>query len=75
MASSDEADEAAGVKTEEGSPATGTPMDTMVMASTGRGLFSLYAGTSTLVGHLIGLAGYHAVAEGVRLEQEASGNA
>ena len=39
----------AGVKTEGGSPATGTSMDTMVVASTGRGLFSRYAGTSTLV--------------------------
>ncbi len=64
----------AGVKTEGGSPATGTSMDTMVVASTGRGLFSRYAGTSTLVGHLIGLAVYDAVAEGVRLEQAASGN-
>ena len=64
----------AGVKTEGGSPATGTSMDTMVVASTGRGPFSRYAGTSTLVGHLIGLAVYEAVAAGVRLEQEASGN-
>ncbi len=64
----------AGVKTEAGSPATGTSMDTMVVASTGRGPFSRYAGTATLVGHLIGLAVYDAVAGGVRLEQEASGN-
>ena len=64
----------AGVKTEGGSPATGTSMDTMVVASTGRGLFSLYAGPSTLVGHLIGQAVYDTVAEGVRLEQAASGN-
>ena len=35
-------------------------------------LFSA-GGTSTLVGNLIGLAVYDAVAEGVRLEQEASG--
>ena len=35
-------------------------------------LFSV-GGTSTLVGNLIGLAVYDAVAEGVRLEQEASG--
>ena len=64
----------AGVKTEGGSPATGTSMDTMVVAPTGRGLFSLYAGPSTLVGHLIGQAVYDTVAEGVRLEQAASGN-
>jgi adenosylcobinamide amidohydrolase len=49
-------------------------MDTMVVASTGRGLFSLYAGTSTLVGYLIGLAVYDAMAAGIRLEQEAAGN-
>ena len=35
-------------------------------------LFSV-GGTSTLVGNLIGLAVYDVVAEGVRLEQEASG--
>ena len=35
-------------------------------------LFSV-GGTSTLVGNLIGLAVYDAVAEGVRLEQEAWG--
>jgi iron complex transport system ATP-binding protein len=61
----------AGVKTEAGSPATGTSMDTIVVASTGRGPFSRYAGTSTLVGHLIGQAVYEAVAEGIRLEQGA----
>jgi len=64
----------AGVKTEGGSPATGTSMDTIVVASTGRGPFSRYAGTSTLVGHLIGQAVYDAVAGGIRLEQGASVN-
>ena len=62
----------AGVKTEGGSPATGTSMDTIVVASTGRGPFSRYAGTSTLVGHLIGQAVYDAIAGGIRLEQGAS---
>ena len=61
----------AGIKTEGGSPATGTSMDTIVVASTGRGLFSRYAGTATLVGHLIGQAVFDTVAEGIRLEQEA----
>ena len=64
----------AGVKTEGGSPATGTSMDTIVVASTGRGPFSRYAGTATLVGHLIGQAVYDSVAGGVRLEQDASLN-
>jgi len=64
----------AGVKTEGGSPATGTSMDTIVVVSTGRGLSSRYAGTSTLVGHLIGQAMYDAVAAGVRLEQGAPVN-
>ena len=62
----------AGVKTEAGSPATGTSMDTIVVASTGRGSFSRYAGTSTLMGHFIGQAVYEAVAGGIRLEQGAS---
>ncbi len=61
----------AGIKTEGGSPATGTSMDTIVVASTGRGTFSRYAGTATLVGHLIGQAVYDAVAGGIRLEQNA----
>jgi len=60
------------VKTEGGSPATGTSMDTIVVASTGRGPFSRYAGTSTLVGHLIGQAVYDSIARGIRLEQGAS---
>ena len=63
----------AGVKTEGGSTATGTSLDAMVVASTGGGVFFSVGGTSTLVGNLIGLAVYDAVAEGVRLEQEASG--
>lgn len=57
----------AGIKTEAGSIATGTSMDTLVVASTGRGPFFRYAGTSTLVGHLIGRAVYDTVAAGVRL--------
>ena len=52
--------------------ATGASMDTIVVASTGRGPFSRYAGTSTLVGHLIGQAVYEAVAGGIRLEQGAT---
>ena len=63
----------AGVKTEGGSTATGTSLDAMVVASTGGGRLFSVGGTSTLVGNLIGLAVYDAVAEGVRLEQEASG--
>ena len=46
----------ADVKTEEGSIATGTSMDTIIIASTGRGPFFRYSGTSTLLGHLIGRA-------------------
>jgi len=61
----------AGIKTGGGSIATGTSMDTIVVAATGRGLFSRYAGTSTLVGHLIGQAVYDTVVAGVRLEQSA----
>ena len=59
----------AGIKTEGGSIATGTSMDTIVVASTDRGPFFRYAGPSTLVGHLIGQAVYDAVAAGVQLEQ------
>lgn len=59
----------AGIKTEGGSIATGTSMDTIVIAATGKGIFSRYAGTSTLVGHLIGQAVYDTVAAGVSLEQ------
>ncbi len=58
----------AGIKTEGGSIATGTSMDTIIVAATGRGPFSLYAGTSTLVGHLLGQAVYEAVAAGIRRE-------
>ena len=61
----------AGIKTEGGSIATGTSMDTIVVASTGRGPLFRYAGTSTLVGHLLGRAIYEAVSAGVRLEQTA----
>jgi adenosylcobinamide amidohydrolase len=64
----------AGIKTESGSIATGTSMDTTIVAATGRGPFSLYAGTSTLVGHLIGQAVYDVVAAGVRLEQATTSN-
>ncbi len=64
----------AGIKTEGGSPATGTSMDTIVVASTARGLFSRYAGTSTLVGHLVGQAVFDTIAEGIRLEQGAPVN-
>jgi len=59
-----------GIKTEGGSIATGSSMDTIVVASTGRGPFSGYAGPSTLVGHLIGRAVYDAVTAGIRLERE-----
>lgn len=64
----------AGIKTEAGSIATGSSMDTIIVATTGRGPFSLYAGTSTLVGHLIGQAVYDAVAAGVRLDQATTSN-
>ena len=63
----------AGVKTVGGSTASWTSLDAMVVASTGGGVLFSVGGTSTLVGNLIGLAVYDAVAEGVRLEQEASG--
>ena len=59
----------AGIKTEGGSIATGTSMDTIIVGATGRGPFSLYAGTSTLVGHLIGQAVYDVVSAGIQLEQ------
>ena len=36
-----------------------------------KGAIAVYAGTSTLVGHLIGQAVYQAVAGGIRLEQGA----
>ena len=62
----------AGVKTEGGSIATGTSMDTIVVASTARGPFMRYAGTSTLVGHLIGQAVYDATVAGIQLEQTKS---
>ena len=61
----------AGIKTEEGSIATGTSMDTIIIASTGRGPFFRYSGTSTLLGHLIGLAVYEVVSAGVRADQAA----
>ena len=59
----------ADVKTGEGSIATGTSMDTIIIASTGRGPFFRYSGTSTLLGHLIGRAVYEVVAAGVRVER------
>ena len=59
----------ADVKTEEGSFATGTSMDTIIIASTGRGPFFRYSGTSTLLGHLIGQAVYEVVAAGIRVER------
>ena len=61
----------AGVKTPAGGVATGTSMDTIIVASTGRGPFFRYSGTSTLLGHLIGQAAYDVVAAGVRGEQGA----
>ena len=57
------------VKTASGSIATGTSMDTIIVASTGRGPFFRYAGTSTLLGHLIGQAVYEVVSAGIRVEQ------
>ena len=60
----------AGVKTSAGSIATGTSMDTIIVASTGRGLFFRYSGTSTLLGQLIGQAVYDVVAAGVLMEQD-----
>ena len=61
----------AGVKTGDGSIATGTSMDTIIVASTGRGPFFRYSGTSTLLGHLIGLAVYDVVSAGVQADQAA----
>ena len=61
----------ADVKTGDGSIATGTSMDTIIVASTGRGPFFRYSGTSTLLGHLIGMAVYDVVAAGVKADQAA----
>ena len=58
----------AGIKTEGGSIATGTSMDTIIVASTGRGPFFRYSGTSTLLGHLIGRAVHDVVAAGIKLD-------
>ena len=60
----------AGIKTSAGSIATGTSMDTIIVASTGRGPFFRYSGTSTLLGHLIGQTVYDVVAAGVQAEQD-----
>ena len=57
----------AGVKTADGSIATGTSMDTIIVASTNRGPFFRYSGTSTLLGHLLGRAVYEVVAAGIRV--------
>ncbi len=61
----------AGIKTGDGYIATGTSMDTIIVASTGRGPFFRYAGTSTLLGDLIGRAVHDVVAAGVKLEASA----
>ena len=61
----------AGIKTGDGSIATGTSMDTIIVASTGRGLFFRYSGTSTLLGDLIGRAVHDVVAAGIKLEAPA----
>ena len=58
----------AGIKTGDGSIATGTSMDTIIVASTGRGPFFRYSGTSTLLGDLIGRAVHDVVAAGIKLE-------
>ena len=58
----------AGVKTSDGTVATGTSMDTIIIASTGRGPFFRYSGSSTLLGHLIGQAVYDVVAAGVKTD-------
>ena len=56
-------------KTGDGTVATGTSMDTIIIASTGRGRFFRYSGTSTLLGHLIGRAVYDVVAAGIKADQ------
>ena len=61
----------AGIKTGDGSIATGTSMDTIIVASTGRGPFFRYSGTSTLLGDLIGRAVHDVVAAGIKLETPA----
>ena len=60
----------AGIKTQDGSIATGTSMDTIIVASTGRGPFFRYSGTSTLLGDLIGRAVHDVVAAGIKLEAQ-----
>ena len=61
----------ADVKTADGTVATGTSMDTIIIASTGRGPFFRYSGTSTLLGQLIGRAVYDVVAARVKADQAA----
>jgi adenosylcobinamide amidohydrolase len=61
----------ADVKTAGGSIATGTSMDTIIVASTNRGTFFRYSGTSTLLGHLIGKAVFDVVSAGVRVDKAA----
>ena len=61
----------AGIKTADGSIATGTSMDTIIVASTGRVPFFRYSGTSTLLGDLIGRAVHDVVAAGIKLEAPA----
>ncbi len=61
----------AGIKTGDGSIATGTSMDTIIVASTGRGPFFRSSGTSTLLGDLIGRAVHDVVAAGIKLEAPA----
>ena len=61
----------AGIKTGYGSMATGTSMDTIIVASTGRGPFFRYSGTSTLLGDLIGRAVHEVVAAGIKVEESA----
>lgn len=58
----------AGIKTEYGSIATGTSMDTIIVASTRRGPFFRYSGTSTVLGDLIGKAVHDVVTAGVKTE-------
>lgn len=58
----------AGIKTEDGHIATGTSMDTIIVASTRRGPFFRYSGTSTLLGDLIGRAVRDVVAAGIKMD-------
>ncbi|WP_253735698.1 adenosylcobinamide amidohydrolase [Paenibacillus sp. FJAT-26967] len=56
-----------GVAMEDGSAATGTTTDAVLIAATQSGRAHLYAGTATLLGHMIGRAVYEAAMDSGRI--------